>query len=862
MKRQPPSARKQSGIALIALLVLMILAGSYAFYRSANVGFGSSQRDAKVYATLARAKEALIARAVTDANRPGSLPCPDTVGDGKAAMFTLTQCPSYVGRLPWVTLDLPELTDDTGTRLWYALSPTLRDDDSAQPINSDTPAALRIDGGGEIAAIIIAPRGALTGQTRPSNNAADYLEGDNANGDANYVSGPAGNSFNDVVAIITRQELMAAVEKRIANEVKACLEEHASSTLENPAQTYPWPAPLANSTKGTAQSLFGMIPATQPGGNPDIDLKQSINSLKSAQNSLSTASANNDLATAQQALTSINEIAANARAQFDRLFIVAEALYKSTKKEKMVGGIPTLVSIFNDLGDAPDSVAIAMARPLLTTFQSALSDSGIDPFLAELTDQNQTLAQKINDAATAPSNTTFGALQTQINNIFRRKIYAYSTTPNPDISQAISTANIIANDAISKAAVAKNLSDYTTGPNITLANQAISRANDLLNANAALYNTTLATRVNVDASEISYLARRLGTLLAAYSAAPDTDSLNTLASAMDSTIQSVTAISTGSTTVLAAKAAAVGALSATLPANANTVITLTGIAITRTDALATAIENNGDNVLLETLKNADSKLALAITGALDAATLKGTVDGLDYWATQTATYANDIARKARKRVNIPTTSDSNTSAYTRAGQLLASLDGSTGSIALLNDYIQTPSDTAKATAAQAAVNATQTALSNTISSASTLEAILESGTAQAATATRWYGNACAFLRPASGTPSWWAANNWASTTFYQISDRVRPAVGKLTVNGSGAYRVVVISAGKALTGQDSARSTRKATHFLEGINADTNAPAPPGAPSTPGARDGNAQSPPTAFSSEPVSAIFNDRLAY
>ena len=124
-----------------------------------------------------------------------------------------------------------------------------------------------------------------------------------------------------------------------------------------------------------------------------------------------------------------------------------------------------------------------------------------------------------------------------------------------------------------------------------------------------------------------------------------------------------------------------GALNATLPANTNTIVTLTNVAITRTDALATAIESNGDNVLLETLKIADSRLAQAISGTLDAATLKNTVDSVDYWATQTATYANDIARKARKRVNIPTVNDSSTSAYTRAGQLLASLDGSTGSIA-------------------------------------------------------------------------------------------------------------------------------------------------------------------------------------
>ena len=76
-------------------------------------------------------------------------------------------------------------------------------------------------------------------------------------------------------------------------------------------------------------------------------------------------------------------------------------------------------------------------------------------------------------------------------------------------------ANVIAIDAISKAAVAKNLADYTSGSNIALANQAISRANDLINANTAIYNTVLASRVNVDASELRFLAQRLGTLLAA-----------------------------------------------------------------------------------------------------------------------------------------------------------------------------------------------------------------------------------------------------------------------------------------------------------------------------------------------------------
>ncbi len=293
MKHGRYGIRKESGIALVALLVLLIMAGAYAFYRYANVAGGRIQQEAKLAATLARAKEALIARAVTDANRPGSLPCPDLItnnvglsnfpGDGKADMFTLTQCPSYVGWLPWVTLDLPELSDDTGTRLWYALSPELRDDDSAQPINSDRALAQQLDGAADIAAVIIASRAAIGSQARPSNTPSDYLDGGNGNGDDRiYISGPQGPAFNDMVVAISRQELMAAVEKRVASEVKACLEQHAASAV-NTEHTYPWPAPLSNSTfRGTAGSLFGQIPATQPSAGPENLLKQTTSAVTNA----------------------------------------------------------------------------------------------------------------------------------------------------------------------------------------------------------------------------------------------------------------------------------------------------------------------------------------------------------------------------------------------------------------------------------------------------------------------------------------------------------------------------------------------------------------------------------------------------
>ena len=231
------------------------LAGGYAFYRSATIGTGRAQQDAKLAATLARAKEALIARAVTDANRPGSLPCPDLItnnaglsnfpGDGKADMFTLTQCPSYVGWLPWVTLDLPELTDDTGTRLWYALSPELRDDDSAQPINSDRALALRLDGAADIAAIIIRPARRhrqpvpASPTTRPTISTARTATATIASTFPACKVRPSTTWSSPS----RRQELMAAVDKRVASEVKACLEQHAASAV-NTEHTYPWPAPV------------------------------------------------------------------------------------------------------------------------------------------------------------------------------------------------------------------------------------------------------------------------------------------------------------------------------------------------------------------------------------------------------------------------------------------------------------------------------------------------------------------------------------------------------------------------------------------------------------------------------------------
>ena len=117
MKQRLPAARKQSGVALILFLVALILAAGYAFYRSSNVVATRNESNAAVIATLAKAKEALIAYAVIDSKRPGRLLCPDLINNGISPLLSRDDCDAYIGWLPWKTLDLRDITDDHGTNL-------------------------------------------------------------------------------------------------------------------------------------------------------------------------------------------------------------------------------------------------------------------------------------------------------------------------------------------------------------------------------------------------------------------------------------------------------------------------------------------------------------------------------------------------------------------------------------------------------------------------------------------------------------------------------------------------------------------------------------------------------------------------
>lgn len=257
------AARKQQGIILLTLMLVIMAAGSFILLKALNVAAGNSSYGKSITrSALQEAKLALIGYAVNDpaANLgPGRLPCPDLSGDGAAVgSCSLGGANPTTGWFPYATIGNGRITDATGAGLWYSVAESHRYFLTA-PINSDTGDAtnvLSVDGEDDIVAVIMAPGPSLIGQDRSSGAAiADFLELENSTlGDAEFT-GLCHNSpaCNDALITITRGELMAVVETRVLREVKRRLDDYHDEYGGYP-RTSPYSDPVV---KGTFTDLVG-----------------------------------------------------------------------------------------------------------------------------------------------------------------------------------------------------------------------------------------------------------------------------------------------------------------------------------------------------------------------------------------------------------------------------------------------------------------------------------------------------------------------------------------------------------------------------------------------------------------------------
>lgn len=278
MQKLNQAIHKQKGAALIIFAVIFALASTALLLSQLDATGVNIARDKKTALALARAKQALIGWSVSSGAsvgtaRPGDLPCPDNdapgafgygVADGSCVV-------GKVGRLPWKTLGIEEISDGYGEPLWYSVDGAFRKRFGAspttnQPINSDTRATTQIysaDGltlitgaGMEVAAAIFASGQSLNGQSRSSSVtacaatgtnlaenrcAANYLDSQNSRNNAinggPFIRGIRSDVFNDQLIYVTASELTKSVEKRVGHELKTILQSYYASN-----GYYPYPA--------------------------------------------------------------------------------------------------------------------------------------------------------------------------------------------------------------------------------------------------------------------------------------------------------------------------------------------------------------------------------------------------------------------------------------------------------------------------------------------------------------------------------------------------------------------------------------------------------------------------------------------
>lgn len=321
--------RRQRGAVLMVMLVIVIIGSAAFLVTSLNSSSQQLQRDKLSADALAQAKDALIGYAASvqvssssaaNQPRPGDLPCPDNhpIGDPNEGTPS-TPCNNQadrIGRLPWKKLGLPDLRDSSGERLWYAVSANFKNSTRIGTLNSDTigtitirsaagnilyngctsfgagcPVAGALDApyGTGAVAIIIAPRSTMqrqdgTQQDRGGagfNNPVNYLDNvtsveDNADfvdsSNNGFIHGPVKDVtgkitiLNDQVIVISQNDIMQAIQKRVAAEVKSCLDEYAATN----SGRYPWAVPLNNIIySDQSGELFGRIPDTLVNTNSD-----------------------------------------------------------------------------------------------------------------------------------------------------------------------------------------------------------------------------------------------------------------------------------------------------------------------------------------------------------------------------------------------------------------------------------------------------------------------------------------------------------------------------------------------------------------------------------------------------------------
>lgn len=237
--------RRQRGMMFPVLVLLLALGGLGWLLARTNSGAGKAARELRqeeqTTHALEMARDALLGFAANYRNKEhpnadfGYLPCPDLDGDGSSETCGTQDQPS-VGRLPYLTLNLPDLRDGAGECLWYAVAGSFKNNPKAHILNWDSigqfrlldrdnqPILLAGDPLGLAAAIVFAPGPPLPQQHRTAGQGrcgddqtaqlAHYLETLGTIGNGVVEIRPQASTTNDRLISLSGGEIFRLLKRR------------------------------------------------------------------------------------------------------------------------------------------------------------------------------------------------------------------------------------------------------------------------------------------------------------------------------------------------------------------------------------------------------------------------------------------------------------------------------------------------------------------------------------------------------------------------------------------------------------------------------------------------------------------------
>ncbi len=295
--------RRQRGMFLPALLVLGAL-GAVGWLLSHQTSAASRQlrQDMQTAHALAVAREALIGFAATYRSKEhpdadfGYLPCPDLDGDGSSETCG-TKDQASVGRLPYLTLNLPDLRDGAGECLWYAVAGSVKNNPKPDVLNWDSTGRFRLhdtggtaialpgDQTGLAAALVIAAGPPRAGQHRSAGparcggdpearNIQHYVEALGATAGSGIIDvRPGTEASDDRVATITTGDIHSQLKRRASYGpyLQSLFQATAACLAKNPL-----PAVVAPQAHGPVE--LGLLPPLDRLSGPcrNIELRDAI----------------------------------------------------------------------------------------------------------------------------------------------------------------------------------------------------------------------------------------------------------------------------------------------------------------------------------------------------------------------------------------------------------------------------------------------------------------------------------------------------------------------------------------------------------------------------------------------------------